>query len=131
MPKETSLNGAVAGAIVGGAIGAITALLLAPKSGRELRSDLCAKAQSVKEHTSQLAGQLSAQAKELAGSMTGKSEEAPATACHSATDLEERSEGMNTMAPSQPDMVKLGKEMDRMPTHSELRAEGKQPDPEQ
>ncbi|MCX7737046.1 MAG: YtxH domain-containing protein [Candidatus Kapabacteria bacterium] len=36
-------KGFVIGAIIGGAIGAITALLLAPKSGRELRQDLAQK----------------------------------------------------------------------------------------
>ncbi|MFD0962099.1 YtxH domain-containing protein [Paenibacillus chungangensis] len=131
MSKDTSFNSTVAGAIVGGAIGAIAALLLAPKSGRELRSDLCAKALSAKEHTSQLANQLSAQAKELAGSVTGKSDGADENGCHTAADSEVRSEGMNTMAPSEPDIVKLGKEMDTMPTNSELREEGKRPDPEQ
>lgn len=36
-------KGFVIGAIIGGAIGAITALLLAPKSGRELRQELAEK----------------------------------------------------------------------------------------
>lgn len=36
-------KGFVLGAIIGGAIGAITALLLAPKSGRELRQELAQK----------------------------------------------------------------------------------------
>jgi gas vesicle protein len=38
MPKDNS--GVLVAAIVGGAAGAIAALLLAPKSGRELRSDV-------------------------------------------------------------------------------------------
>ena len=36
-------KGFLLGAIVGGAVGAITALLLAPKSGKELRGDIASK----------------------------------------------------------------------------------------
>ncbi|HPI19648.1 MAG TPA: YtxH domain-containing protein [Candidatus Kapabacteria bacterium] len=36
-------KGFLLGAIIGGAVGAITALLLAPKSGRELREDLAVR----------------------------------------------------------------------------------------
>ena len=43
MSEQNSSNytkGFLLGALVGGAVGAITALLLAPKSGRELREDI-------------------------------------------------------------------------------------------
>ncbi len=39
----TYTKGFVIGAIIGAAVGSITALLLAPKSGRELRNDLAQK----------------------------------------------------------------------------------------
>jgi gas vesicle protein len=47
MSKEN--NGALVAAIVGGVAGAIAALLLAPKSGRELRSDVYSTAQDLQE----------------------------------------------------------------------------------
>jgi gas vesicle protein len=47
MPKDN--NGALVAAIIGGAAGAITALLLAPKSGRELRSDVYSTALDLQE----------------------------------------------------------------------------------
>lgn len=40
-------KGFVAGALIGGAVGAITALLLAPKSGKELRQDIANKSTEV------------------------------------------------------------------------------------
>jgi gas vesicle protein len=45
------------GTLIGGLIGAVTALLLAPKSGKELRSDLNELAASWKERTNQLTNQ--------------------------------------------------------------------------
>lgn len=43
------------GALVGGIVGAATALFLAPKSGKEMRSDLNIQAQALKEKTGQFA----------------------------------------------------------------------------
>lgn len=45
------------GALAGAAAGAVTALLLAPKSGRELRGDLSDTAQQALEKTSELGRQ--------------------------------------------------------------------------
>lgn len=42
------------GALVGGIVGAAASLLLAPKSGKELRSDLVEQAHTMKEKTSSL-----------------------------------------------------------------------------
>jgi gas vesicle protein len=42
------------GTLIGGMIGAVTALLLAPKSGKELRNDLNEKASRWKEQTNHL-----------------------------------------------------------------------------
>lgn len=44
---ESYTKGFLLGAIVGGAVGAITALLLAPKSGVELRKDIAEKSKDV------------------------------------------------------------------------------------
>lgn len=43
------------GALVGGIVGALTALFLAPKSGKEMRGDLNLQARAIKEKSSQLA----------------------------------------------------------------------------
>ena len=40
-------KGLVAGTIIGGLAGAVTALLLAPKSGKELRKDIAEKSQDL------------------------------------------------------------------------------------
>jgi len=54
------------GAIVGGVLGAATALLFAPKSGRELRSDIAGQAQAVSEKTVQIASTVSQKTQEVA-----------------------------------------------------------------
>lgn len=45
-------KGLVVGALIGGAVGAITALLFAPKSGRELRRDIADRSIDVYNNTS-------------------------------------------------------------------------------
>ena len=40
MQDQTNYKSFILGALIGGAIGAVTALLFAPKSGRELRRDI-------------------------------------------------------------------------------------------
>jgi gas vesicle protein len=47
---STYTKGFILGALIGGAAGAITALLLAPKSGAELRHDIVEKFDDVKEN---------------------------------------------------------------------------------
>ncbi|WP_308634825.1 YtxH domain-containing protein [Paenibacillus silvisoli] len=46
------------GAIAGGVVGSVAALLLAPKSGKELRKDIADGAQVVSDHTVRIAGQV-------------------------------------------------------------------------
>lgn len=53
------------GAVVGGVLGAATALLFAPKSGRELRSDIAEQAQTVSEKTVKIARAVSSQTSEI------------------------------------------------------------------
>lgn len=49
---ESGSSGFLVGVIVGGIIGAAAALMLAPKSGKELRTDLNTQASTLKEKTS-------------------------------------------------------------------------------
>lgn len=51
--EESGSNGFLIGALVGGIIGAATALCLAPKPGKELRTDLNTRASDLKEKVSQ------------------------------------------------------------------------------
>lgn len=55
MPKENSGNGMLVGTIVGTAVGAVGALLLAPKSGEKLREDISNKFQAFSQRTQDLA----------------------------------------------------------------------------
>jgi gas vesicle protein len=60
------------GAIVGCVLGAVSALLLAPKSGRELRADIANQYQNLSEHSQQLAQSIGTQT----GSFVEKAKEA-------------------------------------------------------
>lgn len=57
----------IIGTLVGGAIGAVTALLFAPKPGRELRADLAEGYEAVSQKTQEIARSVSAQTSELVG----------------------------------------------------------------
>ena len=54
--EESTVKPFLLGALIGGAIGTITALLLAPKSGRELRSDIADKARDIYDKASGFVG---------------------------------------------------------------------------
>ncbi|NEW07613.1 YtxH domain-containing protein [Paenibacillus sp. SYP-B3998] len=54
------------GAVVGGVLGAATALLLAPKSGRELRRDIAEQAQVVSDKTVQIASTITQKTQDVA-----------------------------------------------------------------
>lgn len=49
--QEQTSNGFLVGTIIGGVVGAVTALFLAPKPGKELRNDLTEQAKNVKERS--------------------------------------------------------------------------------
>lgn len=59
-------KGFVYGAIAGGVVGSVAALLLAPKSGRELRKDIADKTSSMSDQTARIAGQVTDKTVELA-----------------------------------------------------------------
>jgi gas vesicle protein len=52
--NEDSSSSFLLGAIVGGVVGAVAAMLLAPKSGQEIRSNINNQAETIKEKTIQL-----------------------------------------------------------------------------
>jgi len=58
MTTRKQSKGFLLGALAGGVVGSITALLLAPKPGKELRQDISTGAQKVGESTVRVAGQV-------------------------------------------------------------------------
>lgn len=59
MSTRKGTKGFLLGALAGGVIGSITALLLAPKPGKELRQDISAGAQRMGDTTLKAAGKVS------------------------------------------------------------------------
>ena len=59
MSTRKQSKGFLLGALAGGVVGSITALLLAPKAGKELRQDISTGAQKVGDATVKAAGQVS------------------------------------------------------------------------
>ncbi|WP_168119690.1 YtxH domain-containing protein [Paenibacillus sp. HB172176] len=136
MAKQTNGNGMVLGAVIGGIVGAAAALLLAPKSGKQMREDLGGQIQNIshktkdiasniRSQTKDIASNLTTQTKELASNLRSQAKETMEEACDKAEDA------VNSMAPDEKDMKHLGKEMDVMPTNAELKEKGLVSDPAQ
>ncbi|QGQ97482.1 YtxH domain-containing protein [Paenibacillus psychroresistens] len=62
----------IIGAVVGGLLGAMAALLLAPKSGRELRQDLTEQYGTISEKTQQIASTVSEKTQQIASTVGEK-----------------------------------------------------------
>jgi gas vesicle protein len=60
------------GAVVGGLLGAMAALLLAPKSGRELRKDITDQYGTISEKTQQIANTVSDKTQQIASTVGEK-----------------------------------------------------------
>ena len=65
----------IAGAIIGGVIGAATALFLAPKTGREMREDLTTQASQLKDKSIELSSTAKDKAVELSSTAKDKAAE--------------------------------------------------------
>lgn len=72
--RTTSAKGFVLGLLAGGAIGSITALLYAPKSGRELRKDIGNKGREVIKETSEYVDTAKTKAGEIIAESRQKAE---------------------------------------------------------
>jgi gas vesicle protein len=74
--SDNNMNGKdfLLGAVVGGVIGAITALLLAPKPGEELRADIKDTVNTVTSRTQELAGQVSDRSQSIARNVSERSQ---------------------------------------------------------
>ncbi|WP_168735676.1 YtxH domain-containing protein [Cohnella fermenti] len=62
----SNVKSTVKGVVIGGALGAAAALLLAPKSGQELRKDIRSKYKEASDRTSKWASEAGAKTKEVA-----------------------------------------------------------------
>ncbi|WP_282936781.1 YtxH domain-containing protein [Paenibacillus sp. RC67] len=78
------------GAVVGTVLGAVTALLLAPKSGRELRADLAEGVHNVSEKTQQVAGTVLDKSKQLASTISEKTQTLGSTTTEWAGKVKEK-----------------------------------------
>ncbi|SFE97126.1 Gas vesicle protein [Paenibacillus catalpae] len=90
--KQT--KGFLFGAIAGGIIGSVTALLFAPKAGRELRQDISEGARKVQEQTVRAAEQVSDTtvrfAKQIGNQATELADTARAAAEAAVTSVKQR-----------------------------------------
>jgi gas vesicle protein len=66
MSSETKSNGLLLGTLIGGAVGAVSALLLAPKTGEKLREDLSNKYRVINEKMQQMASSVGEKTKDFA-----------------------------------------------------------------
>ncbi|MNI01523.1 YtxH-like protein [compost metagenome] len=76
MSKENKGKGSKGwlwGAAIGTIVGSVTALLFAPKAGRELRKDIADGARQVGEKTQEVAGKVSEKTQEVAGKVSEQS----------------------------------------------------------
>lgn len=78
------------GAVVGGLLGAMAALLLAPKSGRELRQDITEQYSSVSDKTQQVASTVSEKTLQIASTVGEKTANIAKTATTHTTEWIDR-----------------------------------------
>jgi gas vesicle protein len=74
------------GAMVGGLLGAMAALLLAPKSGRELRQDISEQYSNISEKTQQIASTVSEKTQQIASNVGEKTASIAKTATTHTTE---------------------------------------------
>ncbi|KRF01746.1 hypothetical protein ASG89_25650 [Paenibacillus sp. Soil766] len=77
---ETNKGGLFLGLVIGGAVGAITSLLIAPKAGSKLRKDLWNTYRTWQDKTKAIASSVSESSKALADTVSQKTEELVDTA---------------------------------------------------
>ncbi|WP_261303762.1 YtxH domain-containing protein [Paenibacillus andongensis] len=71
----TNKGGLLLGLVIGGAVGAITSLLLAPKAGSELREDLSNTYRTFNDKTSQLASAVGQKTQEIVSTVSDKTQD--------------------------------------------------------
>jgi len=106
----------VIGALVGGIIGAAVGLLLAPKTGKDLRSDVIHQASQIrekglvltstaKEKTVQLSSQIKEQSSHLVDKVKGKKEKSPQVIDDGTVSYEDAYEGADFSEIARPSSI--------------------------
>ncbi|TDF95794.1 YtxH domain-containing protein [Paenibacillus piri] len=93
MAAEKKGKDLLIGAVIGTVLGAVTALLLAPKSGRELRADISEGVQNVTEKTQQVAGTVADKSKQIAGTISEKTQQAVQSLGRQTSEWTEKAKG--------------------------------------
>ncbi|MGY4689193.1 YtxH domain-containing protein [Salibacterium sp. K-3] len=91
--SEMNTKDFVIGTLIGGIVGACSALLMAPKSGRELRGELSEGAYSAKEKTSELTSEAYEKGTQWASVAKEKSSELAKNVSDQSTQLYDRVKG--------------------------------------
>lgn len=91
-------GGMIKGALIGGIIGAAAALLMAPKSGRELRADLSNRYTDVSERTKQVIADVSSKTQEVAKTVGNKTSEVARTMSDQAIGIMDKTRSAVTAA---------------------------------
>lgn len=75
MAKSTKGKDLLVGAVVGSVLGAVAALLLAPKSGKELRGDIAEQVNTITEKTQQVTDAVTQKTQEIAKNVSSHTSE--------------------------------------------------------
>ncbi|CAN7734274.1 YtxH domain-containing protein [Paenibacillus sp. LjRoot56] len=84
---ETNKGGLWLGLMIGGAVGAIASLLVAPKAGSKLRQDLMSTYRTWQDKTKELASSVSESSKALAETLSDSSKALAETVSQKTEDL--------------------------------------------
>ncbi|MBD2867525.1 YtxH domain-containing protein [Paenibacillus arenilitoris] len=95
MSTRKQTKGFLLGALAGGVIGSVTALLLAPKAGKELRQDISEGAQKVGGATAKVAGQVTDTTVSIAKQIGGQAAEFAGKTKLAATSVVSSVKGWN------------------------------------
>lgn len=88
--KKNSKKELMIGAVAGSVLGAVTALLFAPKTGKELRSDLADGAKRATEKTQEAALHAAEKSKELVATISSATQEAAETVGRQTSEIASR-----------------------------------------
>lgn len=96
MSEKQSSNATkmVVSALAGAVVGAVTALLLAPKSGKELRSDISEKYHEATEKSKEIASQVTQKSKDIAKAVQEKGKELVQTVSEQTSQLVENAKSV-------------------------------------
>ncbi|MGO4272581.1 YtxH domain-containing protein [Paenibacillus sp. TAF58] len=83
----TNKGGLLLGLVIGGAVGAITSLLLAPKAGSELREDLSNTYRTFNDKTSQLASAVGQRTQDIVSTVSDKTQDIASAVSEKTKDM--------------------------------------------